>query len=191
MESTKKEIKIKKEESSNEEEIVIEKKQKKKKKEYSDEEQKIEKKSKKKVKKEESEDEEKVVEKEEEEEKRAFPLADKALTKDLVEAVNKAVQKKMIKKGANEATKTLNRGISSLIILAADAKPLEIVLHLPLLCEDKNVPYIFVKSQALLGRACGVSRPVIACSILASNDDTEKEQMNTLKNRIEQLLIHS
>ena len=44
---------------------------------------------------------------------------------------------KKIKKGANEATKTLNRGISELIILAADAHPLEIILHLPLLCEDK------------------------------------------------------
>lgn len=42
-----------------------------------------------------------------------------------------------IKKGANEATKTLNRGIAELIIMAADAVPLEILLHLPLLCEDK------------------------------------------------------
>jgi U4/U6 small nuclear ribonucleoprotein SNU13 len=48
------------------------------------------------------------------------------------------------KKGANEATKTLNRGISEMIIMAADAEPIEILLHLPLLCEDKNVPYVFV-----------------------------------------------
>lgn len=45
------------------------------------------------------------------------------------------------------ATKTLNRGISELIVLAADAEPLEILLHLPLLCEDKNVPYVFVPSK--------------------------------------------
>lgn len=42
-----------------------------------------------------------------------------------------------LKKGANEATKTLNRGITELIILAADTEPLAILLHLPLLCEDK------------------------------------------------------
>ena len=35
------------------------------------------------------------------------------------------------------ATKTLNRGIAELIVMAADAEPLEILLHLPLLCEDK------------------------------------------------------
>ena len=38
------------------------------------------------------------------------------------------------------ATKTLNRGIAELIVMAADAEPLEILLHLPLLCEDKVTP---------------------------------------------------
>ena len=35
------------------------------------------------------------------------------------------------------ATKGLNRGIAELVVLAADAEPLEILLHLPLVCEDK------------------------------------------------------
>lgn len=61
--------------------------------------------------------------------------------------------------------RTLNRGISELIILAADTSPLAILLHLPLLCEDKNVPYVYVPSKMALGRACGVARPVIAASI--------------------------
>merc|ERR1712032_840858 len=45
------------------------------------------------------------------------------------------------------------------------SEPLEILLHIPLLCEDKNVPYVFVRSKQALGRACGVSRPVIAASV--------------------------
>ncbi|KAJ0817358.1 putative 50S ribosomal protein L30e [Helianthus annuus] len=35
------------------------------------------------------------------------------------------------------STKTLNRGISEFVVMAADAEPLEIILHLPLLAEDK------------------------------------------------------
>ncbi len=35
------------------------------------------------------------------------------------------------------ATKTLNRGVSEFVVMAADAEPIEIVLHLPLLAEDK------------------------------------------------------
>lgn len=71
----------------------------------------------------------------------------------------------LLTSSANEATKTLNRGICEFIILTADVEPIEIVLHLPLLCEDKNVPYVFLPSKTALGRACGVSRPVIAASV--------------------------
>jgi U4/U6 small nuclear ribonucleoprotein SNU13 len=75
---------------------------------------------------------------------KAFPLADADLTIALLDLVQQATNYKQTKKGANEATKTLNRGISEIIIMAADAEPIEILLHLPLLCEDKNVPYVFV-----------------------------------------------
>jgi U4/U6 small nuclear ribonucleoprotein SNU13 len=69
--------------------------------------------------------------------------------------VQQANHYKQLRKGANEgilpvlrqiyifhiATKTLNRGIAEFIVLAADAEPIEILLHLPLLCEDKVILY--------------------------------------------------
>jgi hypothetical protein len=82
---------------------------------------------------------------------------------------------------ANEATKTLNRGISEFIILTADVEPIEIVLHLPLLCEDKNVPYVFVPSKTALGRACGVSRPVIAASVTTNEARELNSQIQAVK----------
>ncbi|OWF55906.1 NHP2-like protein 1 [Mizuhopecten yessoensis] len=87
------------------------------------------------------------------------------------------------------ATKTLNRGIAEFIVMAADAEPLEILLHLPLLCEDKNVPYVFVKSKQALGRACGVSRPVIAASVIVNEGSQMKAQIDKVKQSIEKLLI--
>jgi hypothetical protein len=68
---------------------------------------------------------------------KAYPLADGDLTVAILDLVQQGSNYKQLKKGANEATKTLNRGISDLIIMAADTEPLEILLHLPLLCEDK------------------------------------------------------
>ena len=68
---------------------------------------------------------------------KAYPLADSELTVSILDLVQQASNYKQLKKGANEATKTLNRGITDLIIMAADTEPLEILLHLPLLCEDK------------------------------------------------------
>ena len=120
---------------------------------------------------------------------KAFPLADAELTVKLMDLVQQASQYKQLKKGANEATKTLNRGISDLIIMAADTEPLEVLLHLPLLCEDKNVPYVFVPSKIALGRACGVSRPVISCSILSNEASQLNGDIQALRQKIEQLLI--
>jgi U4/U6 small nuclear ribonucleoprotein SNU13 len=87
------------------------------------------------------------------------------------------------------ATKTLNRGISEFVVLAADAEPLEILLHLPLLCEDKHVPYVFVPSKVALGRACNVSRPVISCSIISVEGSQLKTQIDNTKIAIEKLLM--
>lgn len=120
---------------------------------------------------------------------KAFPLADAALSNQLIELVQQASNYKQLKKGANEATKTLNRGISEFIIMAADTEPIEILLHLPLLCEDKNVPYVFVPSKIALGRACGVSRPVIAASITSNEGSQLKPQILKMKDAIEKLLI--
>lgn len=66
---------------------------------------------------------------------RAQPLATEELASEINDLVAQCAGLKQIKKGANEATKTLNRAITELIIIAADATPLEIVLHLPILCE--------------------------------------------------------
>lgn len=63
----------------------------------------------------------------------AWPVADEALTQNILDVVQQASHYKQLKKGANEATKSLNRGTSELVILAADTSPLAILLHLPLL----------------------------------------------------------
>lgn len=120
---------------------------------------------------------------------KAYPLADPELTRRILELVQQAANYKQLKKGANEATKTLNRGISEFIVMAADAEPLEILLHLPLLCEDKNVPYVFVRAKDALGRACSVSRPVIACSVTINEGSQLKPQIQSVQLAIEKLLI--
>jgi len=119
---------------------------------------------------------------------KAWPLADEILTNSILDLVQQAGQYKQLKKGANEATKTLNRGVAEFIILTADTEPLEILLHLPLLCEEKNVPYVFIPSKAALGRACNVSRPVIAASVTTSEARELQSQIRNIKVAIEKLM---
>jgi len=120
---------------------------------------------------------------------KAYPLAEQALTTKILNLVQQASNYKQLRKGANEATKTLNRGQAEFVILAADSEPLEILLHIPLLCEDKNVPYVFVRSKQALGRACGVSRPVIAASVTQNEGSQIKPQIATIQQEIEKLLL--
>ncbi|KAI4500095.1 hypothetical protein M0802_004965 [Mischocyttarus mexicanus] len=120
---------------------------------------------------------------------KAYPLADAALTAKILNLVKQAVDYQQLRKGANEAVKTLNRGLSEFIVMAADATPLQIVLPLPVLCEDKNVPYVFVRSKQALGRACGVSRPVVACSVTLNEGSQLKPQIEAIQQQIERLLI--
>mmetsp|Transcript_19203 Transcript_19203/g.48780 ORF Transcript_19203/g.48780 Transcript_19203/m.48780 type:complete len:127 (-) Transcript_19203:76-456(-) len=119
---------------------------------------------------------------------KAFPLADAKLTQKILDLIEQAVSYKQLKKGANEATKTLNRGTSEFIVMAADTEPLEILLHLPLLCEDKNVPYVFVPSKVALGRACGVSRPVVSCSVTSNEGSQLKTQILAVRDAIERIV---
>jgi U4/U6 small nuclear ribonucleoprotein SNU13 len=65
--------------------------------------------------------------------------------------------------------------------MTADVEPIEIVLHLPLLCEDKNVPYVFLPSKTALGRACGVSRAVIAASVTTNEARELNAQIQAVK----------
>lgn len=120
---------------------------------------------------------------------KAYPLASAELTNTILDTIQQACSYRQLKKGANEATKGLSRGIAELVVLAADAEPLEILLHLPLVCEDKNVPYVFVESKVALGRACGVSRPVIACCVTSKDGSALNPQIAELKNSIEAMLI--
>eukprot|EP00699_Malawimonas_sp_californiana_P000274 EC713272.1.p1 GENE.EC713272.1~~EC713272.1.p1 ORF type:complete len:125 (+),score=20.99 EC713272.1:49-423(+) len=120
---------------------------------------------------------------------KADALADSVLSSTVLDVVQHAVNYKQLKKGANEVTKTLNRGIAELIIMAADTEPLEILMHLPLLCEDKNVPYVFVPSKQALGRACGVSRLVIAASITYLEGSQLAGHIPQLRDKIESLLV--
>merc|ERR1712224_172042 len=119
----------------------------------------------------------------------AYPLCDSTLSVTILDFIQQASNYKQLRRGANEATKTIHRGISEIIILAADTEPIEIVLHLPLLCEDKNVPYVFIPSKKALGRACGVTRSVIACSITSNEGSQLRSQLQKIKDTVECLLI--
>ncbi|KFM20824.1 50S ribosomal protein L7Ae [Marine Group I thaumarchaeote SCGC AAA799-D07] len=92
------------------------------------------------------------------------------LVSPIYESLRVASQTGKVKKGTNEATKAIERGISKLIIIAEDVEPPEVVAHLPIICEEHGAPYVFVPSKQELGKALGMEVTSAAAAILDSGD---------------------
>ena len=97
----------------------------------------------------------------------------------LVEKVRKK-DDRVVRKGTNEATKAIERSSAKLVLIALDVDPAEIVGHLPLLCEEKKMPYVYVESKKTLGKSCGLDISV-ASAALASFTDYDKDGDNIAK----------
>ena len=92
------------------------------------------------------------------------------LVSPIYEALRVASETGKVKKGTNEATKAIERGVSKLIIIAEDVEPPEVVAHLPILCEERGAAYVFVPSKQELGKALGIEVTSAAAAILDSGD---------------------
>ena len=104
------------------------------------------------------------------------------LAYDLVE---KARDNGKISKGANEATKQVERGQAKLVVMAEDVTPEEILAHMPILCEEKKIPYTYVPSKQELGNSAGLTVPTTAIAIV--NPGKEKSGIESIVKKIEGL----
>ena len=81
------------------------------------------------------------------------------------EALRLAKDGGVIKKGANEVTKSVERGLASFVVIAEDVEPEEVVMHIPMLCEQKKIPFTYVPNKEALGKAIGMSVQCAAVSV--------------------------
>jgi H/ACA ribonucleoprotein complex subunit 2 len=105
------------------------------------------------------------------------PLASKKSTKKAHKLVKKAAQAKNIRRGVKEVVKGLRKGEQGLAILAGDIYPLDVYSFLPILLEEKKVPYLFVPSKQDLGAAACTKRPTSV--VLIKNFSTSKKSTSS------------
>jgi len=120
----------------------------------------------------------------------AVPYVKFTVSKELANQAYRAVEMARdtgkLRRGVNEATKAIERGTAKLVVIAEDVSPPEIVAHLPILGDEKNVPYIFVPSKKELGVASGIDVPTTAVAIIEAGNGKEiveqiAKQMKELK----------
>lgn len=81
------------------------------------------------------------------------------------ETIENARDSGEIVKGANEVTKAIERGEAELVVMAQDVQPEEVLAHVPLLCEEKGIPYTYVHSKDELGVSSGLEVSTSAAAV--------------------------
>ena len=97
-----------------------------------------------------------------------------SLTPSLLSSLSIGAKSKILKRGVKEVVKSVRKSPSTstlssphgVVVLAADISPMDVISHIPVLCEDHNIPYVFVQSRAELGLAGGTKRPTSVIMIV-------------------------
>ncbi|KAF1734128.1 H/ACA ribonucleoprotein complex subunit 2 [Beauveria bassiana] len=114
----------------------------------------------------------------------AIPVADDKGMKKVYKTIRKSAKNNTLKRGVKEVVKTLRKspigGPSStafpgIVVIAGDISPADVISHIPVLCEDHNVPFIFVTSRAELGAAAKTKRPTSVVMIMEKQDGKKKK----------------
>ena len=84
-----------------------------------------------------------------------------------------------LKKGANEVTKAAERGTAQMIVMAENVNPGELLAHIPMICKEKSIPFIYVNDQAYLAEAAGMSTGTRTVAIAVMS--VEKDAMDRFK----------
>ena len=96
--------------------------------------------------------------------------APKELLDKVYEAIEVAKATGKIRKGTNEATKVIEKGLAKFVAIAKDVNPPEITMHIPLLAEEKGVPCVQVPSKEELGAAAGIDVPTGSVTIVQEGE---------------------
>ena len=106
---------------------------------------------------------------------------------ELVKAIGKD-GRGTIKKGANEVTKAAERGIASMIVMAENVNPGELLAHVPMICKEKGIPFIYVEDQGYLADSAGMTAGTRTAAVAVLDVDKEAQDIfNEVKGHYETL----
>ena len=96
---------------------------------------------------------------------------------EIFEIIEASRETGKIRKGVNETTKAVERGLAKLVVVAEDVTPPEIVMHLQPLCDEK-ITLVKVPTKSELGRAAGLQVPTVSVAVLDAGE--AKAKLNSI-----------
>jgi large subunit ribosomal protein L7Ae len=108
------------------------------------------------------------------------------LSEQTYNAVEEARDTGKVVKGTNEVTKSIERNDAELVVIAGDVSPEEIVMHIPALSEERDIPYTFVPDKEELGLAAGLN--VQAAAIAVTSSGSAEDDIEDIASKADELL---
>jgi ribosomal protein L7Ae-like RNA K-turn-binding protein len=106
---------------------------------------------------------------------------------ELVKAIGKD-GKGRLKKGANEVTKAAERGTAMMVVMAENVNPGELLAHIPMICKEKSIPFIYVEDQGYLADSAGMVAGTRTAAIAILGVEKEaQDRFNEVKGHHETL----
>jgi len=109
----------------------------------------------------------------------------KELVDKTYQVVELARESGKVRKGTNEVTKLVERGEAQFVVMAEDVQPEEILAHIPMLCEEKEVAYAYVPSKQELGVASGLGKATASVAIVEAGKG--KPMLDELVGKVKEL----
>merc|ERR1719450_386056 len=104
----------------------------------------------------------------------AKPMASKKLTKKVYKVIKKGSKHKtFVRNGLKDVQSRIRKGETGLVIFAGDVTPIEVMCHMPAVCEEKGLPYVYTPSRQDLGTAMGVKRGCLMMMVREHEDYKE------------------
>merc|ERR1711894_107697 len=116
----------------------------------------------------------------------AEPMASKKLAKKLYKCIKKGMKHKTyVRNGLKDVQSRIRKGEKGIVVFAGDVTPVDVMCHLPAVCEEKGLPYVYTPSRSMLGQAMGVKRGSLM--VLIKKHDDYEELYDEVKEEMEKL----
>lgn len=126
--------------------------------------------------------------------KKCYKLIKKGIINELIEfpSISFAYfvgikHKTYVRNGLKDVQTRIRKGETGIVIFAGDVTPIDIMCHLPIVCEEKDIPYCYTPSRTDLGAALGIKRGCLM--VLVREHEDYKEAFDECKGEIKTLAV--
>ena len=115
----------------------------------------------------------------------ANPMASESIRNKILKLARHLNREKNLRRGVKDVVKAIRKGSKGICVLAADVSPVDVISHIPVLCEENGIPYIYVRSRMELGIAAETKKPTSVTLMMIPKDESLKEKFEKLHSKIQ------